>query len=84
MLHTDTGEEEVYEFDGENGLDLPIMDESGNIVMTSIEITSISTQAITGTLTVNDQAISDNMITVGDVVLSNSGWVVVHASNEAG
>lgn len=84
MLHTDTGEEGVYEFDGENGLDLPIMDESGDIVMTSIEITSISTQAITGTLTVNDQALADNMISVGNIVLSQSGWVVVHASNEAG
>lgn len=84
MLHTDTGEEEVYEFDGQNGLDLPIMDENGDIVMTSIEITSISTEAITGTLTVNNQAVSDNMISVSTLTLSHDGWVVVHASNEAG
>lgn len=84
MLHTDTGEEEVYEFDGQNGLDLPIKDENGNVVVTPIEITAISTEAITGTLTVNDQAISENMISVSTLVLSHDGWVVVHASNEAG
>lgn len=84
MLHTDTGEEEVYEFDGQNGLDMPIMDEDGNIVMTSIEITAISTEAITGTLTVSNQAVSENMISVDALTLSHDGWVVVHASNEAG
>ena len=36
MLHTDTGQEEVYEFNGSGTPDQPITDQSGNIVMTSI------------------------------------------------
>ncbi|WP_424495210.1 DUF7282 domain-containing protein [Salinimicrobium sp. GXAS 041] len=83
MLHTDTGEEEVYEFDGENGLDMPITDEDG-VVVAPLEITDTNMVAITGSLSVDDQAVTDNQLTVGNVELSESGWVVVHASNEAG
>lgn len=83
MLHKDTGEEGVYEFDGSNGLDLPFMD-GENIVMTSITINSVSDAAMSGTITVDDQALVDNTITVENVFLDMNGWVVVHASNEAG
>lgn len=82
MLHADTGTEEVYEFDGQNGLDLPIIMD-GNIVMESFMITAVEMVAITGTLTVEDQALVDNTITVGPITLSEDGWVVVHASNSA-
>ncbi len=84
MLHTDTGTEEEYEFDGNNGFDLPITDEEGNVVVKPLEITDVTMVAITGLLTVDDQAVVDNQISVGSVTLSESGWVVVHASNEAG
>ncbi len=83
MLHTDTGEEEVYEFDGENGLDLPITDEDG-VVVAPVEITDTNMVAITGSLSVDDQPVTDNQLTVGTVELSESGWVVIHASNEEG
>lgn len=39
MLHNDTGEDGVYEFDGENGLDLPVMGDDNTPVMTSITVT---------------------------------------------
>ncbi|HET8887000.1 MAG TPA: hypothetical protein VFM70_11690 [Salinimicrobium sp.] len=38
MLHTDTGITGEYEFDGTNGLDGPILDVNGNILMTEISI----------------------------------------------
>lgn len=84
MLHTDTGTEEVYEFDGSNGLDMPITDAEGNVVVQSLMITDVIMVAITGSLSTDDQAVTDNTITVNTVTLSESGWVVVHASNEAG
>lgn len=84
MLHTDTGTEEEYEFDGSNGLDGPITDAEGNVVVQPLEITAVNMVAITGSLSVDDQAVVDNQLTVGTVELSESGWVVVHASNAAG
>ena len=83
MLHNDSGEEEVYEFDGENGLDLPLMD-GDNIIMTSITINDVTEAAMSGSITVSDQPVENNTITVENVSLDRDGWVVVHASNEAG
>lgn len=80
MLHNDTGEEEVYEFDGANGLDLPVMD-GDNIVMTSITISDVTTAAMSGTITIEDQPLVDNTITVDNIFLDMDGYVVVHASN---
>lgn len=84
MLHTDTGTEEEYEFDGSNGFDMPITDAEGNVVVAPVEITDVTMVAITGSLTVIDQPVVDNQLMVETVTLSESGWVVVHASNEAG
>jgi hypothetical protein len=80
MLHNDTGEEGVYEFDGANGLDLPVMD-GDNIVMTSITISDVTTADMSGTITVEDQPLVDNTITVDNIFLDMDGYVVVHASN---
>lgn len=76
MLHYDTGEIGTYEFDGANGLDLPVMFE-GNIVLSSFEVL-----ANTSTLMAEDQMVNNNSITV-DVDANTAGWVVVHRSNEA-
>lgn len=82
MLHTDDGIAGTYEFDGSNGLDAPILDASGGIVMTSI---TLSVEAApTGTLSVESQMISQNTIVVPEIVVDRSGWVVVHASNADG
>jgi hypothetical protein len=83
MLHEDTGADGEYEFDGNNGLDLPIMD-GDNIVMTSITINDVTMADMSGTITVTDQPLVDNTITVENVFLDMDGWVVVHASNEEG
>ncbi len=83
MLHEDTGAEGEYEFDGSNGLDLPIMD-GDNVVVSAITINNVTTAAMSGVLTVNDQALVDNTITIENINLDMDGWVVVHASNAAG
>ncbi|WZL87833.1 hypothetical protein VS868_09440 [Salinimicrobium sp. 3283s] len=83
MLHEDTGEEGVYEFDGENGLDSPLT-KDGDIVVTPITINDVTEAPMSGMLTVNDQPIVDNTITVESINVDMDGWVVVHATNEAG
>ena len=76
MLHYDTGETGAYEFDGENGLDLPVIF-NGNIVLESFTVLENSLS-----LMAEDQMITDNSITV-DVESNTAGWVVVHRSNES-
>ncbi|MGB7785259.1 MAG: hypothetical protein WBL27_04080 [Salinimicrobium sp.] len=75
MLHTDDGDK-TYEFDG-GDVDAPIMDANGNIVVESF-VVSIDDQPM---LSVDDQALMNNTITVGDITLAEDGWVVVHADN---
>ncbi|WP_157471090.1 DUF7282 domain-containing protein [Gracilimonas tropica] len=77
MLHFDTGEIGTYEFDGENGLDLPVTFE-GDIVLSSFEVLEN-----TSTLMAEDQMIMNNSIMV-DVDSNTEGWVVVHRSNAEG
>ena len=75
MLHYDTGAEGTYEFDGQNGLDLPVITADGNIVLSSFEVLENMS-----TLTAEDQMVMNNSISV-DVESDTDGWVVVHASN---
>ena len=74
MLHYDTGEIGTYEFDGNSGLDLPVMFE-GNIVLESFTV-----QENTSSLTAEDQTVMNNSIMV-DVDSNTDGWVVIHRSN---
>ncbi len=80
MLHTDDGEIGIYEFDGSNGLDMPVTNMSGAIVMDSFDV-SVMMAEPTGSLTVSDQALVDNTITVESITLDQDGWVVVHADD---
>ncbi|MEX2478943.1 MAG: hypothetical protein WD357_10930 [Gracilimonas sp.] len=75
MLHYDTGEIGAYEFDGGNGLDLPVFFEGG------IVLESFTVLENTSSLTANDQTVMNNSITV-DVESDTDSWVVVHRSNE--
>jgi hypothetical protein len=75
MLHTDTGVEGVYEFDGSNGQDGPIIDSDGNVVTSPITIMSTSIE-------VQDQPVMNNSITIDQVNAAVDGWIVVH--NEMG
>ncbi|MDR9419789.1 hypothetical protein [Gracilimonas sp.] len=74
MLHYDTGEIGVYEFDGNSGLDQPVFFE-GNIVLSSFEVLENTSE-----LMAENQTVMNNSITV-DVNSDTDGWVVVHRSN---
>ncbi len=76
MLHYDTGEIGSYEFDGQNGLDQPVITPDGSIVLSSFEVLEN-----TSTLTAEDQTVMNNSISV-DVNSNTAGWVVVHRSND--
>ncbi|MAL18531.1 MAG: hypothetical protein CL667_12570 [Balneola sp.] len=75
MLHYDTGTIGEYEFDGNSGLDLPVITPAGDIVLTSFEVIENMS-----TITAEDQMVMDNSISV-DVESDTDGWIVVHASN---
>lgn len=77
MLHYDTGTDGEYEFDGQSGLDQPVITAEGDIVLTSFEVIENMSS-----LMAEDQTIMNNSITV-DVESDTDGWIVVHASNEA-
>lgn len=77
MLHEDTGTPGQYEFDGQNGFDPPFMMNGGGMVMTSIEITAPS-------ITVMNQAVMNNTITIPEVNAAADGWLVVHNDDGSG
>ena len=77
MLHTDDGTAGEYEFDGANGFDNPIFDDGGNIVMIGITVSAPS-------ISVENQVVSENMITIGEVNAAVDGWLVIHADNGEG
>lgn len=76
MLHQDTGTEDEYEFDGQNGLDSPLM-QDGNIVMDNFAITAPEVVAV-------DQAVTDNQVTIENAVIGRQGWVVMHLVDDQG
>ncbi|TDQ32647.1 DUF7282 domain-containing protein [Zeaxanthinibacter enoshimensis] len=75
MLHTDTGAEAVYEFDGNNGMDTPILDAEGNVVTSAVVISAAS-------VTAADQAVTEGTVVIDEVVAAVDGWIVIH--NEDG
>ena len=76
MLHTDDGTIGKYEFDGKSGLDGPIM-ENGNIVTSPIRIMSPS-------ISIKNQPVTNNTITIDTVVAAVDGWLVVHNDDGTG
>lgn len=74
MLHIDDGTIGEYEFDGQSGLDAPVIVQE-NIVMTSFEIAQTDPK-----ITVQDQVNKGNIFTL-DVEAAEVGWIVIHASN---
>lgn len=81
MMHHDDGVKGTYEFDGSNGLDLPLRDKNDNVVNSSIVI-SAATDA-TASIEAEDQEIVNNTVLVNTVTLQNDGWVVIHADDNA-
>jgi hypothetical protein len=74
MLHTDTGEEGVYEFGSVEGADGPVSVD-GSVVTFPVNIapsiTISETSGLTGSTVIVDGALIDA-----------AGWLVIHASNE--
>lgn len=81
MMHNDDGVKGTYEFDGSNGLDMPLRDKNDNVVNSSIVI-SAATNA-TASIEAEDQEIVNNTVLVNTVTLQNDGWVVIHADDNA-
>ena len=77
MAHTDDGVAGEYEFDGANGFDAPLTDDNGNVVVTAITITAPS-------ITVENQVVNENMVTMSEVVSGTDGWVVIHEDDGNG
>ncbi len=79
MLHDDSGDMGTYEFDGNNGLDLPIKDDMGNVVTKSFTVNVMSEP--TGSLTVEDQSVMENQVMISSITVDQPGFVVIHADN---
>lgn len=77
MLHTDNGTEGQYEFDGQNGLDAPLLNSDSSIVMKSIIVSKPS-------ITADDQPVNNHEITIAKVNAGTDGWLVVHNDNGLG
>lgn len=75
MLHQDTGNIGEYEFDGQNGLDEPVVFDN-EIVMSSFMITQTDPA-----ITVSDQVNKGNIFTLS-VDAAEDGWIVIHGPNE--
>lgn len=80
MMHHDDGVKGSYEFDGSNGLDMPLRDKNDNVVNSSI-VVSAATEA-TASIEAEDQEIMDNTVVVNTVTLQNDGWVVIHTDED--
>jgi hypothetical protein len=70
MLHDDTGTVGEYEFDGQNGLDLPVS------VMDVVQTQPVS---VAPSLSFVDQPILDGAITITSALIDGPGWLVIHA-----
>lgn len=72
LLHADDGDGEFNE-----SLDEPITDNTGNEVMEFVEISSPEVSVV-------DQELVDNTITLDNVNLQRDGWIVVHSADATG
>lgn len=85
MLHTDTGEPEVYEFDTVEGADPPVHI-GGRTAATSC--LTVPTMRVQDQIVIGSDATASNSTTTTlrlDSVLSDgNGWLVVYASDENG
>lgn len=77
MLHTDSGVMGTYEFDGQSDADGPILNADEMIVMENFTISSAS-------ITVQDQPVTNNTITIASVNAAADGWLVVHNDDGTG
>jgi hypothetical protein len=78
MLHDDTGEKGKYEFDGKNGLDLPVKDAAGKVIAPALATTNhvrVADQKM-------DVVVKDGVVVVTGVTAKANGFIVIHATSE--
>jgi hypothetical protein len=75
MLHVDDGAVGTYEFDGSSGLDNPVSDSAGNVIVFPISIAPSIDYA---------GSLEDNVMTLHDVLIDAPGFVAIHADNGSG
>ncbi len=76
MVHYDTGEKGVYEFDGVGIHDQPVVTANG-VLMTSITIMGATAPSVMAA----DQSAMDNMVTIAEAMMQEDGFVVLHRDN---
>lgn len=76
-LHVDSDDDGQFDWDGVTGVDVPVR--SGVNPVADSFIISIDAP---NSLMADNQAVTDNSITVNNVTLEEDGWIVVHADNE--
>ncbi|HEX6982482.1 MAG TPA: hypothetical protein VF181_06955 [Balneolaceae bacterium] len=77
MLHYDTGTIGEYEFDGQSGLDQPMV-VNGMIVMSEITVSGATPKVVA-----NNQP-ADNEIAIAEADIMQNGFVVIHRSTDSG
>lgn len=76
MVHYDTGEKGVYEFDGVGIHDQPVVTANG-VLMTSITVMGATAPSVMAA----DQSAMDNMVTIAEAMMQEDGFVVLHRDN---
>jgi hypothetical protein len=74
MLHVDRGTEGKYEFPG---ADIPVTNAAGDIVMMPFTVSG----ATTASVSVSNQAVSNNQVNIALVNAKTVGWIVIHEDN---
>lgn len=69
MLHTDTGEEGVYEFGSVEGVDGPVSNDEG-VITPPFSAPMVQ---------MDDQFVEDGTVTAATVTSAQDGWLVIHA-----
>lgn len=83
MLHTDDGVVGTYEFDGLSGIDDPVIDAEGEVVVRPFVVTVVPVADIS--VTVQDQTIEVlNQVVVREVVSDGLGFIVIHEDDAGG
>ncbi len=80
-LHVDINRDEVLDWDGTTGGDVPVRSGANNVSESFVVSLNLPGE---NSITAVDQPVTDNSITVMNVSLEESGWVVVHADADGG
>ena len=72
MLHTDDGKEGAYEFDGQSGLDGPVMFMGEEMLMPAFHAAP--------SMVLSEQS-EPGVIAIPSVLIDAAGWVVIHSDN---